>query len=62
MMKKEELNKLVGPAFEDLSLEEMLELQGSGDPEARTTLLCITMAGAASFTLGTGITVSLKHC
>ena len=62
MEKNYELNKVVGPSFEELSIDEMVASQGSGDVQAETTPLCIVTAAAASFSLGTGITVSLKHC
>lgn len=31
------VENLVGPAFEDLSMEEMVAMQGSGDVQADTT-------------------------
>ncbi|HDV0792707.1 TPA: lantipeptide cytolysin subunit CylL-S, partial [Enterococcus faecalis] len=32
--------ELVGPSFEELSLEEMEAIQGSGDVQAETTPAC----------------------
>ena len=34
--------ELVGPSFEELSLEEMEAIQGSGDVQAETTPACFT--------------------
>jgi len=31
---------IVGKAFEELSFEEMVQSQGSGEVEARTTIIC----------------------
>lgn len=31
-----------GPAFEDLTLDEMIASQGSGDVKAETTVPCVT--------------------
>lgn len=42
-MKENELN-LVGPSFEELSLDEMVESQGSGDVKAQSTIPCGAMA------------------
>ena len=35
--------ELVGPSFEELSLEEMEAIQGSGDVQAETTPACFTI-------------------
>ena len=45
-MKNCELNP-VGPAFEELTLEEMVASQGSGDVKSETTYVCLSMAGEA---------------
>lgn len=36
-MNNQKLNYLVGKSFEDLSVEEMQELQGAGDVEVQST-------------------------
>lgn len=39
-MEKNDMDQLVGKAFEDLSFEEMAQIQGSGDIQPRTTAVC----------------------
>ena len=48
--------ELVGPSFEELSLEEMEAIQGSGDVQAETTPACFTIG------LGEGALFSAKFC
>ncbi|MGH2123366.1 lichenicidin A2 family type 2 lantibiotic, partial [Enterococcus faecalis] len=48
--------ELVGPSFEKSSLEEMEEIQGSGDVQAETTAACFTIG------LGVGALISAKFC
>ncbi|NRT74869.1 mersacidin family lantibiotic [Clostridium beijerinckii] len=44
-MKNEEMNlNPAGPAFEELTLEEMVASQGSGDVKAQTTAVCLSAA------------------
>lgn len=44
-MKNEEFNlHPAGPAFEDLTLEEMVASQGSGDVKPETTIPCSAMS------------------
>ncbi|MGR5968247.1 lichenicidin A2 family type 2 lantibiotic [Bacillus paranthracis] len=59
MEAKLEMNKLVGPSFEELSLEEMTSVQGSGDVKPETTPACV-----AGYTIGIGIgsVVSAMWC
>ena len=45
-----------GPAFEELSTEEMAAIQGSGDVQAETTPVCFTVG------LGIGTLVSASVC
>lgn len=47
IMKENELN-LVGPSFEELSLDEMIESQGSGDVKAQSTIACVGLVAAES--------------
>ncbi|MDW0108894.1 lichenicidin A2 family type 2 lantibiotic [Sporosarcina aquimarina] len=62
-----------GPTFEELSMEEMVAIQGSGDVSAETTPICATAATAAASSaacgwvgggIATGVTIvlSIKHC
>ena len=65
-------NLSVVPSFEELSVEEMEAIQGSGDVQAETTPVCAVAAAAASSAacgwvgggIFTGVTVVvfLKHC
>ena len=69
----DQLKEYAGPAFEELTAEEMAAIQGSGDVQAETTPICavsVTM-GASSAACGwvgggivTGVTivVTLKSC
>ncbi len=44
-MKIKEMNlNPAGPAFEELTLEEMVASQGSGDVKAQTTAVCLSAA------------------
>ncbi|MGR5968245.1 lichenicidin A2 family type 2 lantibiotic [Bacillus paranthracis] len=74
-MKFNEINKLVGPSFEELSLEEMTSVQGSGDVKPETTPACVATIVEAAITssgfcgsvgAGTATTVtvvlSIKKC
>lgn len=49
-------NKIVGDAFEELTIAEMTQVQGTGDIQARSTILCFI----ASYGLSVGIVKSLK--
>ena len=66
-------NLSVVPSFEELSVDEMEAIQGSGDVQAETTPVCAVAATAAASSAAcgwvgggifTGVTVvvSLKHC
>ena len=59
-MKEFEMHTIVGETFEDLSISEMVQVQGSGDVIPETTVPC---ALAASFSLSIGVVRTLKgHC
>ncbi|MDW0108897.1 mersacidin family lantibiotic [Sporosarcina aquimarina] len=45
-----------GPSFEELTNEEMMEIQGNGDVQAETTPVCFTVG------LGFGALVSATVC
>ena len=62
-----------GPAFEELTAEEMVAIQGSGDVQAETTPICAIAATTAASSaacgwvgggIATGVTVivTLKSC
>ena len=51
---------VAGPSFEQLTLEEMHSIQGSGDVQAETTPVCA--AGVAGFATGVLIVLTLKRC
>ncbi|MDW0108896.1 lichenicidin A2 family type 2 lantibiotic [Sporosarcina aquimarina] len=62
-----------GPTFEELSMDEMVAIQGSGDVQAETTPVCAIAATTAASSaacgwvgggIATGVTVvlSIKHC
>ncbi|MCO7181465.1 lichenicidin A2 family type 2 lantibiotic [Lactococcus formosensis] len=38
-------NKIVGDAFEELTIAEMTQVQGTGDVEVRSTPICTFTAG-----------------
>jgi type 2 lantibiotic (TIGR03893 family) len=40
-MSEIDVNKVVGASFEDLTIAEMVQVQGSGDIQARTTPACL---------------------
>lgn len=46
---KKDYNVVSGAAFDDLSIDEMAEIQGAGDVEGEvfTTPVCVVSAGAA---------------
>jgi len=52
-MSPREIDQLVGKAFEELSVEEMQELQGTGELEDESTPACViasaTVSAAFSF-------------
>jgi type 2 lantibiotic (TIGR03893 family) len=64
------MDKLVGKSFEDLSVEEMQELQGAGGVEANSTPsilfslasagLSAGLSGAVSKAISTLVTVAAK--
>ena len=56
-MKEIQLNTVVGETFEDLSISEMVQVQGSGDVTVETTYVCAT---ALSFAFGIGIVKTCK--
>lgn len=65
------LNTVVGETFEDLSISEMVQVQGSGDVSAETTAPCLytwyyaTLSStqcAASVSAATGIALSIAKC
>lgn len=65
------LNDVVGETFEDLSISEMVQVQGSGDVSAETSLPCLysmyyatlsSMQCAAGASLATGIVLSIAKC
>lgn len=45
-----------GPKFEELTIEEMMKIQGDGDVQAETTPVCFTVG------LGFGALVSATVC
>ncbi|NRT74868.1 lichenicidin A2 family type 2 lantibiotic [Clostridium beijerinckii] len=48
-MKSKEINlNPAGPAFEELTLEEMVASQGSGDVKAQTTAICLSAAESSA--------------
>ncbi len=48
-MKNQEINlNPTGPAFEELTLEEMVASQGSGDVKTQTTYPCIYVSAVES--------------
>ncbi|MDW0108895.1 lichenicidin A2 family type 2 lantibiotic [Sporosarcina aquimarina] len=62
-----------GPTFEEVSMDEMVAIQGSGDVQAETTPVCAIAATTAASSaacgwvgggIATGVTVvlSIKHC
>ncbi|MCY8090037.1 mersacidin family lantibiotic [Bacillus sonorensis] len=71
-----ELNqKVSGPSFEELTMEEMVSIQGSGDVKPETTPACVAtlieaaaesspFCGAIGAGAATGVTVvlSIKKC
>ena len=55
-----------GPSFEELTLEQMHSIQGSGDVQAETTLVCVmartsktSAVGGVVLGIGTGVTIVL---
>lgn len=54
--KMKEMNSYAGPSFEELTVEEMEMIQGSGDVQAETTPACFTIG------LGVGALVSAVAC
>lgn len=56
-MKNINVNELVGNAFEELSIESMEELQGSGDvnPRITPTVLVTIETGVISYTAVTAV-------
>lgn len=69
-MKNTKLNlNPAGPAFEDLTIEEMVASQGSGDVKPQTTVPCgfaaassAECAGAAEATVAATISFFSKKC
>ncbi|MEC0119459.1 mersacidin family lantibiotic [Paenibacillus apiarius] len=72
---KNHLFDAAGPAFEELSLEEMSTITGSGDVQPETTVPCIktiveiaktssSFCAGAGAGIGTGVTIvlSIKKC
>jgi CylL-L protein len=68
-----QLKGYAGPTFEDLTTEEMVAIQGSGDVQAETTPICAIAATTAASSaacgwvgggIATGVTVviTLKSC
>ena len=51
-----EMYEYAGPAFEELTEEQMQAIQGSGDVQAETTPVCFTVG------LGIGSLVSASVC
>ena len=69
----DQLKEYAGPAFEELTAEEMAAIQGSGDVQAETTPICAIAATTAASSaacgwvgggIATGVTVivTLKSC
>ena len=65
------LNQVVGDAFEDLSISEMVQVQGSGDITPETTIPCLytwyyaTLSStncAATASLASGAVLSIARC
>lgn len=58
------MKSLVGPSFEELTSEEMKDIQGAGDVKAETTPTTLTVMSIEMFTAGvvTGAAVSIKYC
>ncbi|WKB47479.1 lichenicidin A2 family type 2 lantibiotic [Lactococcus lactis subsp. lactis] len=66
-MEKLNINQIVGDTFEDLTISEMVQIQGSGDITPETTPVCaatvassVECAGAASAV--SGIVLSIFKC
>ncbi len=73
MNEMKEAYEYAGPAFEELTAEEMVAIQGSGDVQAETTPICAIAATTAASSaacgwvgggIATGVTVivTLKSC
>ncbi|MDR2832621.1 MAG: lichenicidin A2 family type 2 lantibiotic [Streptococcaceae bacterium] len=59
-MSEIDVRKIVGDSFEDLTIAEMTQVQGSGDVQVRTTPIC---AFSASVLVSYGVVKTLKgHC
>ena len=58
------MKNLVGPSFEELTSQEMKEIQGAGDVKAETTPTTLTFMSVEMFTSGvvTGVAISVKYC
>lgn len=46
-MKQSDVKQVVGDTFEDLSISEMVQVQGSGDVTPETTPICYAAATIA---------------
>lgn len=51
-----QIKEYAGPTFEELTTDEMVAIQGSGDVQAETTPVCFTVG------LGIGSLVSASVC
>lgn len=59
-MEEFNLNNVIGETFEDLSISEMVRVQGSGDVTPETTVICSLSATLAS---GIELVRTIKgHC
>ncbi len=63
------MNKIVGTSFEDMTISEMMQVQGSGDVEARTTPACLyslfvtaNVSSAGCIGATAGIIYSIVRC
>ena len=68
-----QIKEYAGPTFEELTTDEMVAIQGSGDVQAETTPVCVIAATTAASSvacgwvgggIATGVTVvvTLKSC
>ena len=62
-MKNENMNlNPAGPSFEELTFEEMVASQGSGDVKAETTVTIVQSSAACVQTVRTTISIVQRKC